>query len=94
MCANVVKFTPLAKKYAEKSFTNTRSENIRLNRIALLFQLKYKLKTNSSQLFSYIRHCKDSEEFFIQKAAGWALREYSKRNGEAVGQFNIRNGFT
>jgi 3-methyladenine DNA glycosylase AlkD len=29
----------------------------------------------------------DSKEFFIQKAIGWALREYSKTNPESVKRF-------
>jgi 3-methyladenine DNA glycosylase AlkD len=29
----------------------------------------------------------DSKEFFIQKAIGWALREYSKTNPESVKAF-------
>lgn len=32
----------------------------------------------------YIRNLADSEEFFIQKAIGWVLREYSKTNPESV----------
>jgi 3-methyladenine DNA glycosylase AlkD len=36
-------------------------------------------------------HCKDSQEFFIRKAIGWALREYSKTNPVWVSQFVTKN---
>jgi 3-methyladenine DNA glycosylase AlkD len=34
---------------------------------------------------------KGSNEFFIQKAIGWALREYSKSNPESVKKFLSEN---
>ena len=64
-----------------------RSEDMWLNRIAILFQLKYKAKTDEGRLFRYILLHQKSKEFFIQKAIGWALREYSKTNPEAVKSF-------
>jgi 3-methyladenine DNA glycosylase AlkD len=63
------------------------SENMWLNRIAILYQLKYKVKTDEDRLFRYILLHQKSKEFFIQKAIGWALREYSKTNPEAVKNF-------
>ncbi|WP_047985241.1 DNA alkylation repair protein [Ornithinibacillus californiensis] len=61
--------------------------NMWLRRTAILFQLKYKEKTNASLLYDYILRNADSKEFFIQKAIGWALREYSKTNPESVRNF-------
>ena len=58
-----------------------------LNRAAILFQLKYKEKTDENLIYLYILQNKESKEFFIQKAIGWALREYSKTNPESVKQF-------
>lgn len=58
-----------------------------LRRAAILFQLKYKQQTNEALLYQYIVKNADSKEFFIQKAIGWALREYSKTNPESVMQF-------
>lgn len=52
-----------------------------------MFQLKYKERTDEKLLFDYILRSADSDEFFIQKAIGWALREYSKTNPQAVRQF-------
>ncbi len=60
------------------------SENIWLIRSAILFQLGYKQKTNFDLLQSLCEKHKYSDEFFIQKSIGWALREYSKTNPEVV----------
>jgi 3-methyladenine DNA glycosylase AlkD len=62
-------------------------ENFWLRRIALLYQLSYKDKTDSQRLFRYCRMNAAEEEFFIRKAIGWALREYSKTNPNAVSDF-------
>lgn len=62
-------------------------DNMWLRRSALLFQLKYKQATDESLLYRYIIANANSGEFFIQKAIGWALREYSKTNPESVKQF-------
>jgi 3-methyladenine DNA glycosylase AlkD len=58
-----------------------------LRRAALLFQLKYKGNTNEEKLYQYIHLNADSKEFFIQKAIGWVLREYSKTNSASVKLF-------
>ena len=63
------------------------SDNIWLQRSAILFQLKYKQSTDAALLFRLILRRADSKEFFIQKGAGWALREYSKTNPDAVVEF-------
>ncbi|MEH7113620.1 DNA alkylation repair protein [Neobacillus niacini] len=62
-------------------------DNMWLRRTAILFQLKYKEQTNENLLYQYILKNTDSKEFFIQKAIGWALREYSKTNSESVKTF-------
>jgi 3-methyladenine DNA glycosylase AlkD len=63
------------------------SENMWLNRSAILFQLGYKGKTNFDVLKLVCEKHKMSTEFFIQKAIGWALREYAKTNPEAIKDF-------
>ncbi|WP_395051341.1 DNA alkylation repair protein [Flavobacterium sp.] len=73
---------PLEIKKVIERFSN--SENIWLNRSAILFQLGYKGKTNFDLLKSECEKHKNSKEFFIQKAIGWALREYAKTNPEAL----------
>ncbi|WP_413305081.1 DNA alkylation repair protein [Bacillus sp. 1P10SD] len=66
-------------------------DNMWLRRTAILFQLKYKQKTDEERLYTYIKSNSDSKEFFIQKAIGWALREYSKTNPSSVKQFINEN---
>lgn len=66
------------------------SDNMWLQRSAIIFQLKFKSQTNSELLFTYIRRVADSKEFFLQKGAGWALREYSKTAPDVVLEF-IKN---
>ena len=58
-----------------------------LRRTAILFQLKYKLEYNESLLYDYIMKNSADKEFFIRKAIGWALREYSKTNPASVRDF-------
>ena len=64
-----------------------KSDHMWLKRTMILFQLKYKDQTNEALLFSIIDRTAHINEFFIQKAIGWALREYSKTNAEAVIRF-------
>lgn len=63
------------------------SANIWLRRTTLLFQLSYKAQTDAALLFSLVEQNRDSKEFFIQTAIGWALREYSKVAPESVQGF-------
>ena len=65
----------------------SRSEHMWLNRSAILFQLGYKEQTDKALLFSLCEAHKSSNEFFIKKAIGWALREYSKVNPTDVQDF-------
>jgi 3-methyladenine DNA glycosylase AlkD len=63
------------------------SDNFWLVRTAILFQLKYKKQTDFERLQRYILMHIGSKEFFINKASGWALREYARTNPVAVIQF-------
>nr|WP_315157500.1 DNA alkylation repair protein [uncultured Flavobacterium sp.] len=76
---------PLETDNVISHFSN--SDNMWLNRSAILFQLGYKQKTNFDLLKLLSEKHKGSTEFFIQKAIGWALREYAKTNPEAVKDF-------
>lgn len=67
--------------------TWNQSSNIWLQRSSIMFQKKLKGATDTGLLSRYILSCKDSKEFFIRKAIGWALREYAKSNPEWVRQF-------
>ena len=63
------------------------SKNMWLNRSAIIFQLGYKKNTNYELLFSECEKHSKSKEFFIQKAIGWALREYGSTNPSLVINF-------
>lgn len=76
------------RQFPEETFTVierfSNENNMWLNRSAILFQLDYKAKTNFDILISECERHKESKEFFIQKAIGWALREYATYNPSAV----------
>ncbi|NLY77470.1 MAG: DNA alkylation repair protein [Tissierellia bacterium] len=67
------------------------SDNIWLKRISIIFQLKYKEKTDTKFLEKAILHNSNTGEFFVDKAIGWALREYSKTNKKWVKDFIENN---
>jgi len=67
------------------------SGNIWLMRSCLIFQLKYKWEVDFELLSSLIRKFQSNKEFFIQKAIGWSLRQYSKYNPGAVREFLADN---
>ena len=54
------------------------SDNMWLNRSALIHQLRYKDKVDLDLLFALVESHIGSNEFFINKASGWALRQASK----------------
>jgi 3-methyladenine DNA glycosylase AlkD len=66
-------------------------ENFWLQRSALLYQLYFKNRTDEKRLFHYILTRADSEQFFVQKAIGWVLREYAKTNPLVVKEFVALN---
>lgn len=63
------------------------TENHWLWRTALLFQLKYGHKTDQELLFGLCERLSGEQDFFIRKAIGWALRQYSKYQPAAVKKF-------
>ena len=60
------------------------SDNLWLKRSCLIFQLKYGNKTDVSLLKSLILQFYVINDFFIQKAIGWTLRQLSKSDVESV----------
>ena len=62
-------------------------DNFWLRRIAIDHQLYRKEKTDVKLLEKIITNNFGSDEFFINKAIGWSLREYSKTNPEWVRKF-------
>lgn len=63
------------------------SDNTWIVRTALLYQLGAKADTDAEQLFDFCERRMQDREFFIRKAIGWALREYSKTDARAVRSF-------
>jgi 3-methyladenine DNA glycosylase AlkD len=56
-------------------------------RTAIIAQITRKGRTDAELLFDCIEPNRADREFFIRKAIGWALREYSKVDPEAVERY-------
>jgi 3-methyladenine DNA glycosylase AlkD len=77
----IIKFPDLTIEIIENWSDTT---DFWLHRSTLIFQLKYKQKTDLDLLSQQISKFKSNKEFFIQKAIGWSLREVSKWNPKWV----------
>ncbi|MRV75198.1 DNA alkylation repair protein [Duganella sp. FT92W] len=62
-----------------------------VRRIALLHQLGWRDKTDAQRLFTYCTAVAHEKEFFIQKAIGWALRDYARHAPDAVRAFTAQH---
>lgn len=62
-------------------------DNLWLRRIAIDHQLLRKDRTDTTLLAQILINNLGQKEFFINKAIGWALRDYSKTHPEWVRQF-------
>lgn len=86
---------PFFKKYPNLAPAMTdswsQSKNIWLKRVSIIFQLSYKEKTDLKLLTRHIIENAHHDDFFVQKAIGWALREYSKTDYKWVLNFVIQN---
>ncbi|MBE0652208.1 MAG: DNA alkylation repair protein, partial [Bacteroidales bacterium] len=67
------------------------SGNMWMQRTALLFQLKYGEKTDLDLMTRYIERLLGTKEFFINKAIGWVLRQYSKTDPGWVIEYVNKN---
>ena len=67
------------------------SDNIWLRRVAIDHQLLRKEKTDVQLMEKILLNNLDQPEFFINKAIGWALRDYSKTNPDWVASFIEKN---
>lgn len=79
-----IKYPELCKSFVEKWIN---SDDMWLQRTAIIFQLKYKDKVDTDILSYGINALLGSKEFFINKAIGWALRQYSRFNPDWVIHF-------
>jgi 3-methyladenine DNA glycosylase AlkD len=78
------RFPEVREKYLAKWRA---SDNFWLRRATILFQLNYKKETDFDLLCEIIRENLNSKEFFINKAIGWALRQYARTDPKAVKRF-------
>ena len=62
-------------------------DSLWLRRVAIIHQLRRKHTTDTELLAAIIMLNCGSTEFFINKAIGWALRDYSKTNAKWVEAF-------
>ena len=69
----------------------SKDSNIWLRRVAILYQLSLKDKVDEQILDNILVNNLGNSEFFINKAIGWALRDYSKFNPEWVREFIKKN---
>jgi len=60
-----------------KMLSWSRSGNLWKRRSAIICQLGFKAGTDLELLYACIEPSLDSKEFFLQKAIGWALRQYA-----------------
>jgi 3-methyladenine DNA glycosylase AlkD len=68
----------------------SRDDDTWKRRAALIAQLRLKKRTDEKLLFALIAPSLPSTEFFLRKAIGWALREYSKTAPASVAAY-VRN---
>ena len=72
---------PLLRQYPGRMRTKMlqwgRSRSIWKRRSAILCQLTFKSETDLDLLYAAIEPSLGSKEFFLQKAIGWALRQYA-----------------
>jgi 3-methyladenine DNA glycosylase AlkD len=77
-------YPELQHPYARKWIV---SDNMWLQRVAIIHQLFYREQTDEKLLFEMILQVADSKEFFLRKASGWALRQHAKVYPQQVQAF-------
>ena len=78
------RFPELQHPYAYKWIA---SEDMWLQRVAIIHQLFYREDTDEKLLFEMISRVADRKEFFLRKACGWALRQHAKTYPDHVESF-------
>jgi 3-methyladenine DNA glycosylase AlkD len=84
-----VAVSPLTDKYGCEKLIDkwNKSTNMWLNRAAIQHQRGRKYEIDVKLILKYCDDHSDSNEFFIVKAIGWALRDIAKINPKAVRDF-------
>jgi 3-methyladenine DNA glycosylase AlkD len=65
----------------------SRAKDMWKRRSAILCQLSFKNETDLDLLYACIEPSLGSKEFFLQKAIGWALRQYAWTNPREVQRY-------
>jgi len=82
---------PLLRRYPapmrKKMLQWSRSPNLWKRRSAILCQLSFKTETDLDLLYAAIEPSLASQEFFLQKAIGWALRQYAWTDAREVRRY-------
>ncbi|GFO48691.1 DNA alkylation repair protein [Plakobranchus ocellatus] len=86
---------PLVKKYPDHLLPVMDEWNVSgvtwLVRTSIIYQLGYGRDTDAPRLFRYCLKVAHEDEFFIQKAIGWALRQHYRVDPQAVKTFVTRH---
>jgi 3-methyladenine DNA glycosylase AlkD len=89
VAANLVSPAYLAERKTIRPAINRwiDDDDLWIRRTALLAHLRHKDETDWRQLFRHCLRRAGEKEFFIRKAIGWALRQYSYANPAAVREY-------
>jgi 3-methyladenine DNA glycosylase AlkD len=85
----LLKKFPLEMKEILKQWI--KDDDLWIRRTAILSQLRFKSDTDYEMLFDFCMRCLHEKSFWIRKAIGWALREYSKHEPDKVRMFVNEN---
>lgn len=67
-----------------KMLSWSKSKDLWKRRTAIICQLGFKAETDLELLYACIEPSLESREFFLQKAIGWALRQYAWTDGTEI----------
>ena len=70
-----------------KMLSWSKSNNLWKRRTAIICQLGFKAETDLELLYACIEPSLESREFFLQKAIGWALRQYAWTDGTEIRRY-------
>jgi 3-methyladenine DNA glycosylase AlkD len=70
-----------------KMLSWSKSNNLWKRRTAIICQLGFKAETDLELLYACIEPSLGSQEFFLQKAIGWALRQYAWIDGAEIKKY-------
>jgi 3-methyladenine DNA glycosylase AlkD len=86
---------PILKAYPvpmrRKMLTWSKSANMWKRRAAIICQLGFRAETDLELLYACIAPSLGSREFFLQKAIGWALRQYAWTDAQEIKRYVRRN---